>query len=231
MGNVTKTFENMHAQKRLNLSKAFGNADCLGALDGNEIEIVKGLQSDDALIVEDAKEEWDEIDDVRKGEICDIIAYSEQFKVQKTGKEIKNQIDRVLLPARNAEIQSLTDKLLEELENCGDAPTTDYYSYWSKLFSIKVDYKCYKWDEIRMPNNLESNVCASLSYEHQENAPKLNCPKTEDEAKARECYNDILYKMVNVITDVKACEILKDTLDDDKRVNLSLQQLLAFKFI
>lgn len=231
MGDVTEIFENMHVQKRLNLSKAFGNADCLGVLDGSEIEIVKGLQSDDALVVEDAKEEWDEIDGVRKGEICDIVAYSEQFKVQKTGKEIKNQIDTVLLPAKNTEIQSLTDKLLDELENCGDKPTANYCGYWGNLMGIKTDYKYYNWNETCMPANPESSVCASLSYEHQENAPKLNCPKTEDEAKARMCYNDILCKIVDNMADVRACEILKDTLSDDKKISLSLRQLFAFKFI
>lgn len=231
MGDVTKTFENMHAQKRLNLSKAFGGADCLGELDGNEIEIIKGLQSDDALVVEDAKEEWDEIDDFRKGEICDIVWHSDQFKVQKTGKELKSQIDTVVLPAKNAEIQNLKDDLLEELEDCGDAPTVKFCGYWSNLLGIDVGYNYYNYNETRLLSVAGDSVCASLSYEHQENIPKLNCPKTDDEVAARVRYNDIICKLADAMADVKACEILKDNLSDSEKVSLSLKQLLSFKFV
>lgn len=231
MGDVTKTFENMHAQKRLNLSKAFGGTDCLGELEGNEIEIIKGLQSDDALVVEDAKEEWDAIDDFRKGEICDIVAYSDQFKTQKTGKEIKNQIDAVLLPAKNAEIQKLTDDLLEELEDCGDAPTAKFCGYWSDLLGVEIGYNCYGYGETYLPPTAGDSVCASLSYEHQENAPKPNCPNTQDEADARVRYNGILQQIASAMADVKACEILKTSLSDTEKVSLSLKQLLSFKFV
>ena len=94
---------------------------------------------------------------------------------------------------------------------------------------LNVGYKRYDWEETRM-KCIDDSVCDSLSYEHQEDRPKCNCPKTKDEAEARCRYNDYVQAICEIMVDIKACEILKKNLKDDDSIRLTPRQVVTFKF-
>ena len=233
MEDVTATFKRMRDQQRLNIAKSFvvQTEDVLRKeFTEEQQEIIKGFQSsDNPFEVEEAKQQLEKLDDIQKSDIMEAIGYSEEFKIKKTGKEIKDQIDTVLLPAKQAALQSAQSRATAELSNCGDAPTDDVCRWWCNGFDLNVGYKRYNWEETRM-KCVDDSVCDSLSYEHQEDRPKCNCPKTKDEAEARCRYNDAVQAICEIMVDIKACEILKKNLKDDDSIRLTPRQVVTFKF-
>lgn len=238
MEDVTAAFKRMREQQRLNIAKSFGvqindeirkgDEECKEFTEEQQ-EIIKGFQSDNPFEVEQARQSLDKLDYIQKSDIMEAIGYSDEFKVKKTGKEIKDQIDTVLLPAKQAALQLMQSKANAELSNCGDAPTADVCRWWCNGFELEVGYKRYDWEETRM-KCIDDSVCDSLSYEHQEDRPKCNCPKTKDEAEARCRYNEYVQAVCEIMVDIKACEILKKNLKDDDSIRLTPRQVVTFKF-
>lgn len=239
MENVTDAFKRMRDQQRINIARSFGVqtddvAITKGDMEGKEftdeqMDIIKGFQSSNPFEVEEAKQAMEELSEIEKSDIMEAIGYSEEFKIKKTGKEIKEQIDSVLLPAKQAALQVAESKAAAELANCGDAPTGDVGRWWCGGFELGVTYKRYDWEETRMRCS-DDCVYDSLSYQHQEDAPKCNCPKTKDEAAARCRYNECIQTICEIMVDIKACEILKKNLKDDDTIKMTPRQIVTFKF-
>lgn len=63
--------------------------------------------------------------EVEKSDIMNALSYQGEIKVSKTGKEIKQQVDDVLLPDLNAKLAVKEEEATKKLADCGDAPTRD----------------------------------------------------------------------------------------------------------
>lgn len=231
--NVTEMFQHHHNVVRENLAKAFGNDFSKGenpSYTEEQMDIIKGLSSDNPFeraAAQDALEKSD-MTDIEKSDIMEAISYDSEFRMKKSGKEIKEQINSVLLPAKNAALEAEKKKADELLSECGDAPTCDNDGWY---YGIELDcgYKRYKWDETYMKEDSHGDICDSLSVEHQESKPKINYPKTEDEAAARCGYNRSVDIICRIMVDIKACEILLKNLKDDTDVKMTPRQLVIFK--
>lgn len=150
------------------------------------------------------------------------------IEITKSGKEIKEQVESVVLPELNSNLAVKEAEATEKLGECGAAPTRDPYLWWTGDVKMDVGYKIY--DDWRETNfcKPESRVYDSLSAS-DEAEKKGNCPTSEAEAKARREYNDIVYAICNIRVDIKACEILKE-LKDNTQYKLTPRQVITLKF-
>lgn len=229
---VAAMFSKHHDLVRENLAKAFGsdlNKSEEPAYTEEQLNIIKGLSSDnpfERIAAQDALEKSD-MTDIEKSDIMEAISYDNEFRIKKTGKEIKEQINSVLLPAKNAALEAEKRKADDLLADCGDAPTYDRESWY---YGIDVDcgYKRYAWDETYIKEDCHGDICDSLSFEHQESKPKKNYPKTKDEAAARNDYNRSVDIICRILIDIKACDILLKNLKDNDEIKMTARQLVLF---
>ena len=166
--------------------------------------------------------------DVEKSDIMEALSYQGDIKVSKTGKEIKDQVDTVILPAINADLAVKEAEADNKLKDCGTAPTKDPDKWWTGGIDMDCGYKIYDWEETYVPDNNSGRVMSSLSAEDAE-AKKGNVPENQEQATCRREYNEIVRAICNIKVDIKACEILK-SLADNKEFELSPRQVLALRF-
>ena len=189
-----------------------------------EKKFMKKAEDDELNPFEKAAEEAD----VEKSDVMDALSYQGDIKVSKTGKEIKDQVDTVLLPAMTADLAVKEAEAEKELKNCGTAPTKDPDKWWTDGIKMDCGYKIYDWEETYVPSNDGGKMMSSLSAEDAEDK-KGNVPENQEQANCRRAYNDIVRAICNIKVDIKACEILK-TLKDEKQFELSPRQVLALRF-
>lgn len=236
MDSITQAFREFHRKRQENFAKAFGvdiekSKISVSDLNEEQKKIAKGLISENPFERAAAKEELSkaEMTDIEKSDIMDAISYSDAFKIQKTGKEIKDSINSKILPAKQSQLTEVKAKATLLLSDCGNAPTNDVCPWWYNNLDIDCGYKVYKWEETCLKCDEAGEVCDSLSYEHQESLPKINYPNTESEAKARRAYNDTINVICQIMVDIKACEILLHNLKDEAQISMSPRQLVVFK--
>jgi hypothetical protein len=173
-------------------------------------------------------EESDEADggETEKSDIMYALGNG-NIEITKSGKEIKEQVESVLLPELNANLAVKEAEAAEKLGECGTAPTSDPDPWWTGDVKMDVGYKIYGWREMDFCKP-ESRMYDSLSAS-DEAEKKGNCPTSEAEAKARREYNDIVRAICNIRVDIKACEILKE-LKDNAQYKLTPRQVITLKF-
>lgn len=173
-------------------------------------------------------EESDEADggETEKSDIMYALSNG-NIEITKSGKEIKEQVESVLLPELNANLAVKEAEATEKLGECGAAPTSDPDPWWTGDVKMDVGYKIYGWREMDFCKP-ESRMYDSLSAS-DEAEKKGNCPTSEAEAKARREYNDIVRAICNIRVDIKACEILKE-LKDNAQYKLTPRQVITLKF-
>lgn len=173
-------------------------------------------------------EESDEADggETEKSDIMYALGNG-NIEITKSGKEIKEQVESVLLPELNANLAVKEAEATEKLGECGAAPTSDPDPWWTGDVKMDVGYKIYGWREMDFCKP-ESRMYDSLSAS-DEAEKKGNCPTSEAEAKARREYNDIVRAICNISVDIKACEILKE-LKDNTQYKLTPRQVITLKF-
>lgn len=178
---------------------------------------------------EEKEEEVDKEDDeTEKAHIMDALSYGNDIKVSKTGKEIKAQVKDILIPKLNAELEEWKGKADGLLDACGKAPVKTVDPWWTAETEIEVPYKVYKWDETYIPRERDSVSYETLSVEDAA-AKKGNVPENEEQAKARNDYNEAVRMVCNIMVDLKACDILL-SLKDGKEYELTPRQVLTLGF-
>jgi hypothetical protein len=164
-----------------------------------------------------------------KSDIMQAMSYENPFTIQKTGKEIKEQCQNVILPELNSVLSIKKTEADNILQECGIAPKQSAPEYWCGGIKMDVGYRIYDWEETYFPEN-NGNVMQSLSAPNaEEQRQRMNIPETKEQAIKRREYNEIVHAICEVMTDIKACEILS-TIPDDKKYELSPKQILALKF-
>ena len=176
-------------------------------------------------------QDFADINGVEKSDIMYALnGYETKIKFRKSGKEIKEQLNSVVIPALNADLAIAKSEADAVLKECGDAPTHDVPEYWTGDLKIDLDYKFYEWDETRVPDTNNTGIISSFSPESYKSRCCKNAAATQEEADARCKYNECVRKIANITTDVKACEIVAKNLKDNESVELTVRQLVAFKF-
>ena len=169
------------------------------------------------------------VDDIEKSDVMNAIQYSGNIQITKTGKEIKESVQNILLPELNAQLEEKKTAADSLLEDCGDAPTYNTNPWWTDDLRIEVPYKIYEWNEMEYNDRSQTSVMGSLSAEHSAKVDKkYNFAKSVEEAEARRKYNEEVRAIANIIVDLKACEILLQ-LKDNKEYALTPKQLATFR--
>ena len=182
---------------------------------------------DNAEKAVETDEETSEEDSAEKSDIMYALSGG-NIKVNKTGKQIKEQVDNVILPELTAALAVKENEATEKLKECGQAPTACIPTWWTGDVKMDVGYKFYEWRETEWCKPENQRMYATLSA-NDEAEKKGNCPTSEGEAIARCAYNEIVRCICNIKADIKACEILK-TLKDTTEYELTPRQVLTLKF-
>lgn len=220
MDDITKAIQGARAEQRGRIALGFSNISSVMA---DEDTLRKGEEVDENPFEKAAKEA-----EMEKSDIMDALSYQGDIKVSKTGKEIKEQVDSVLLPEMTANLAVKEAEATKKLKDCGDAPTKEPDRWWTDGIKMDCGYKIYDWDETYIPNNNDGRVMSSLSASDAEDK-KGNVPENQEQANCRREYNDIVRAICNIKVDMKACEILKE-LKDGTEYELSPRQVLSLRF-
>ena len=239
MDEIQKVIQAAQAERRLHIAGCFSNAadlkespeDIHKAEDGNEEETAEETEEvskDDETDTEETAEgaQDAEEEETEKSDIMYALGNG-NIKVTKTGKEIKDQVDSVLLPELNAALATKEAEATAKLGECGNAPTKDPDTWWTGDVKMDVGFKVYDWREREWCQN-DGRMYPTLSAS-DEAEKKGNCPTSAAEAKAREEYNELVRCICNIKVDIKACEILK-TLKDNTQYELTPRQVITLKF-
>lgn len=222
MDEISKAIQVARAAQRGRIMGSFSNFQEVTADDD---AIRKGEEVSEENPFDKAAEEAD----VEKSDVMDALSYQGDIKVSKTGKEIKDQVDTVLLPAMTADLAVKEAEADKKLKDCGTAPTKDPDKWWTDGIKMDCGYKIYDWDETYVPSNDGGGKMMSSLSAEDANDKKGNVPENQEQANCRREYNDIVRAICNIKVDIKACEILK-TLKDEKTFELSPRQVLALRF-
>lgn len=170
--------------------------------------------------------------------------------IEKTGKEIKDQITNAILPIYRGMYDKITSKLNALLETTGLPPTQDIINY--NNIALELPYKEYTWKETCAPkscedkNNLVAECCGDECccceentifsnfgevdiVEENKEVVKDNLALNKEQADARQKYNDTLYLLKDVSLDIKTLGVLMQ-FDDNKKYKLNTEQAIALKF-
>lgn len=232
MDDIQKAIQDARAERLNHMYGTFSNLDEVRADEealkkAKDVEEVEDEEEDDGMgeeVEDEEKEEKTEKSDIMGA----ISGYGDsKIKVSKTGKEIKEQVDSVIMPELTANLAAKEIEANNKLKDCGAAPTHCPDPWWTDDVRMDCGYKIYDWREREWCSN-ENRMYPSLSAEDSAEK-KGNCPTSEAEAKARCEYNDIVRCICNIKVDIKACEILK-TLKDTSTYELTPRQVLTLRF-
>ena len=165
------------------------------------------------------------------------------LSIQKTGKEIKDQINSVIMPKLTANYQETINKLDNLLTLTGNPPT-----FPIRYYKIKLDlpYKEYDWcethfceekEEVVEEGEVFENFADDENYEIAEDESvvaedvffKKNPPLSAEQAQARCSYNETLRILMEIAVDIKTAQVLLQ-LEDGKTFKLNVNQSIALGF-
>ena len=117
MDEISKAIQGARAAQRGRIMGSFSNFQEVTADDD---AIRKGEEVSEENPFDKAAEEAD----VEKSDVMDALSYQGDIKVSKTGKEIKDQVDTVLLPAMTADLSVKEAEADKKLKDCGTKTQT-----------------------------------------------------------------------------------------------------------
>lgn len=230
MDDIKKAIQDARASRIGHIYGQFSNVDEVEVQE-SETDIKKADDAEEPdeteETYEDEENETNAEDNAEKSDIMYALSGG-NIKVSKTGKQIKEQVENVIIPELNAALAVKENEATEKLKECGQAPTACVPTWWTGDVKMDIGYKFYEWRETDFCKPENQRMYATLSA-NDEAEKKGNCPTSEGEAIARCAYNDIVRCICNIKVDIKACEILK-TLKDNTEYELTPRQVLTLKF-
>lgn len=153
-------------------------------------------------------------DKLEKGEISDKLAYgygsgSEALKFTKTGSEIKVILPPTILKLQESKVE-IEVKMKALVVICGVDPTEP----WNCSGICKQEL-------FRYPYSVSERVYDSVSNKYAD---------PTDIQTAASQYNELCYAYRNVLEDIASCQVILENLDDKKKYDLSVSQLVALSF-
>jgi len=177
--------------------------------------------------------------EIQKAEIFGALKnYNTPMMVKKTGKEIKQQINDVILPYLATKQEEIQTKLTEFLSGVTVLPT---HPCWTKieLSESEFPYKQYSWEETNFVENQKSVGLVFKGFGDIEgDCPGCGeeikvspyYPQSKEEAEARRNYNIAVEDYRDLIMDIKTANVLLKSLKDEDDYYLNIEQLVGLKF-
>lgn len=180
--------------------------------------------------------------EIQKSEIFGALKnYNNPMMIKKTGKEIKAQINDIILPFLANKKDEIQTALSEFLSNAVVLPTNPCWMK-IKMDETEFPYKQYTWEEMNWSEKsfgqifkgfgdieIEEDCCEGESCE---NVAKVYpyYPQSKEEAEARQKYNNLVEDFRDVIMDIKTANVLLGSLKDEDEYYLTVEQLVGLKF-
>lgn len=176
--------------------------------------------------------------EIQKSEIFGALKnYNNPMSVKKTGKEIKDQINKVILPFLAEKKEKIQKELNEFLDTAVVKPT---HPCWMKIEMDETEfpYKQYAWEEMNFTEKAFGQIFKGFGdvdvvEECGESvaAPvSPYYPQSKEEAEARHKYNNLVEDFRDVIMDIKTANVLVNSLKDEDEYWLNVEQLVGLKF-
>lgn len=158
-------------------------------------------------------------DEIKKA--LDSIAYSQNFKMKKTGKEIKEKLKGIMtrIEAKKEEAK----KALEALDEDMTEKPTEKVGSWDDPDDC-CGYKLFMWNKTRFNDGEKS------SYYSDNSGVNVTAASTEDEAKKCRKWNELVYTVCRCMSDYEKARILSENLEDKKSFELSTKELQELGF-
>lgn len=164
-------------------------------------------------------------DTIEKSHISNAFLYSNNFKFNKTGKEIKDQIDKVIIEeqAESEAAKSELTKMAKDIP-ANDLPTQE--SYIPSRFEGKITpvYKKYRWERCYYNENDKSST---VDYSNSTNSIKAT---SQEEADFCTNWNKNVEKFYDSQQEIIILQTLKNNLQDKQKYELTQEQLFALNF-
>jgi hypothetical protein len=150
-------------------------------------------------------------DKLEKGEISEKLAYgygsgNDQLKFTKTGAEIK-----AILPGTITKLESTKTEIEAKMAALAVAAGCEPTEIYSCSGICKVEL-------MRYPYNIASTPYDSVAQKY---------PDSTDEQKAMCQYNELTYTLKSVMEDCATCKVILKEVEDKKKYDLSVSQLVA----
>lgn len=237
MDEITKQIQEHNARFRQGIADGFYNKDEVMSDDSNitkgenpfdkaakEADLEKGNQNEST----GAEQNQMEVD-IQKSDLMDALSYSPDIKITKTGKEIKEQVEKVVLPELNSTLAAKEAMVSGVLEDCGAAPIGVVPTYWTGGIKMDVGHNIFTWDQlcVNKVGDVSSSFVASEAEANK--ASRELGADTPEQADARRKYNDLINVIANIKTDIKCAEYLTG-IKENREFELSPRQLAVLKF-
>lgn len=202
---------------------------------GDDIEdperFLKATEAEEIEKQQEQEETEEKKDDTaEKSDIANALSgYGAKIPINKTGKEIKDQITNIILPDLTAKLAAKETEATNILESCGGAPTHDVPCWWTDEIKLDTGYKMYEWRETDWCERNDRFNMPTFSVQDAE-AKKQNLPESKEQAMAREKYNEIVRAICNIKVDIKTCEVMNANLKDSATFELTPKQVIVLRF-
>lgn len=187
------------------------------------------------------KEERVNVKEIQKSEIFNALRSScNPMMVKKLGKDIKKQIEDVIIPLLSEKQEILINNITNFLNSTSVLPQQ---KPWMKLTLTEEEfpYKQYTYDELRWYDKsfggifkgfgeieCDSNVCDDEEKITIQKNPYY--PQSKEEAEARSQYNTWVEDFRDILYDIKTANVLLASLEDNTEYYLNVDQLVALNF-
>lgn len=192
----------------------------------------------------------EEIKEINKSDIFDAMrepVMSGVISIEKTGKEIKDQVNNVILPKLMANFEEQTKKLNNLLTLTGTPP-----EFPIKYYKVRLDlpFNEYTWKECHYCDHKDKmlkeedesveegaifNNFADVEGEFESDIEdkdvyfEKNYPVNIEQAEARCSYNENLHILMEIAVDIKAAQVLTQIAEDNV-YRLNVNQSIALGF-
>ena len=160
--------------------------------------------------------------EIEKSDIMEALSgYGSDIRFGKLGKEIKGKL-KELLPNLTAKLQVASAEADSLLAQCDGAPDEDVPIWWTGEIKMDVPYRIFSWkarDCSERPALLDTAVGA-----------EPGTTLTAEVCQCRDKYNEKVRAIANIMTDIKAIEIMNNNLGDNDRYQLTPRQLTTLGF-
>ena len=182
----------------------------------------------------------DEPKEIQKAEIFSALRNSNNpLHIKKTGKEIKEHIQNVILPMLADKKDALATSIATFLENASVLPQQKSWMGRILITEEEFPYKQYTWEEqnwcekafgsiFKGFGEVECDECCEGTPVAQ--VPSPYYPQSKEEAEARRQYNIWIEDYRDLIYDIKTANVLISNLKDEDEYWLTVEQLAALNF-
>lgn len=176
------------------------------------------------------------VKEINKSEIFGALkSYNNPVMIKKTGKDIKEHIEKVLIPFISEKIVSLKENISSYLANAPYLPTAPT---WCKInLGEEFPYKQYTWEETYYEKEKSiGNIFKGFGDVDVDCCEDCNeiispvCCTSVEEANARTQYNIWVEDLRDAILDSRTAEVLIKNLDDKTEYYLTVDQVAALMF-